>query len=171
MPARLATWKPEPPTQWQRFKKHPARWIAYWLYDRRPLPRLLPVDGNNSVKVVCISDTHLAQPDVPDGDLLLHAGDLTNPGSFLELQEQLDWLGSLPHSHKVVIAGNHDRLLDAEFIDKHPDKICETEGAARQDLNWHDVVYLENSTTTIGFAKGRTLNIYGSPQTPDSRTL
>ena len=34
------------------------------------------------IRVVCLSDTHtLEWPDVPDGDLLIHAGDLANDGS------------------------------------------------------------------------------------------
>ncbi|EGX96671.1 phosphoesterase [Cordyceps militaris CM01] len=51
-------------------------------------------------------------PNVPDGDLLLHAGNLTVGGSFAKLQAQLDWLNTLPHRQKVVIAGNHDVLLE-----------------------------------------------------------
>jgi predicted phosphodiesterase len=45
-----------------------------------------------SVKVVCISDTHNEQPLVPLGDILIHAGDLTVNGTFSELQAQLPWL-------------------------------------------------------------------------------
>lgn len=53
---------------------------------------------------------------MPDGDVLLHAGDITDKGTFEELQAQLDWLKSLPHMHKIVIDGNHDRLIDAEYV-------------------------------------------------------
>ena len=61
------------------------------------------------IRVVCLSDTHDQVPsEVPDGDLLIHAGDLTNPGTAASIQKQLDWLASLPHPHKIVVAGNHD---------------------------------------------------------------
>ena len=59
-------------------------------------------------RIVCISDTHCAEIDVPDGDILLHAGDLTYMGKPDELRVVMDWLSSLPHKHKIFIAGNHD---------------------------------------------------------------
>ena len=79
--------------------------LATKLYSMRA-----PVQSTNTqsrpINVVCISDTHNQQPDLPDGDLLLHAGDLTQDGSFDELQAQLDWLNGQRHRCKVVIAGN-----------------------------------------------------------------
>jgi predicted phosphohydrolase len=45
---------------------------------------------------------------VPDGGVLIHAGDLTAHGTLEELQALNHWLGTLPHRHKLVIAGNHD---------------------------------------------------------------
>ena len=129
------------------------------------------------IKVVCISDTHCSNPDVPDGDLLIHTGDMTNNGTFDELQALLDWLKTLPHKHKVVIAGNHDDLLDTAFVSDRPqlemgphDKVP---GRTRADLDWGDIVYLENSIATITFdsvadkmGPTRSLKIFGSPLTP-----
>lgn len=62
------------------------------------------------MRIVCLSDTHSlhARVRVPEGDLLLHAGDLTGHTDWPALEEVGDWLRSLPHRHKVVIAGNHD---------------------------------------------------------------
>ncbi|KAG9191862.1 hypothetical protein G6011_10596 [Alternaria panax] len=78
-----------------------------------------------SVKLVCISDTHNEQPhDIPLGDILIHAGDMTVNGSFKEIQDQLDWLSALPHQHKTVIAGNHDLLLDQSFFRRNPRLAC-----------------------------------------------
>lgn len=64
-------------------------------------------------RVVCISDTHLAhlpptRIDVPDGDILVHAGDATYRGTRPEVEEFAEWFGSLPHKHKVFVPGNHD---------------------------------------------------------------
>lgn len=101
------------------------------------------------MRMVCISDTQTTIPTVPDGDLLTHAGDLSNDGTFDEIQTQLSWLASLPHRHKIVIGGNHDRLLDAEFVRDHPERISEGPGTARADLSWHDIVYLENSSVEL----------------------
>ncbi|MEQ1503619.1 MAG: metallophosphatase domain-containing protein [Myxococcota bacterium] len=62
------------------------------------------------MRVVCLSDVHsrFAGLVVPDGDLLVVAGDLTRRGTREEIGAFDDWLATLPHPHKVVIAGNHD---------------------------------------------------------------
>lgn len=56
------------------------------------------------MKVVCISDTHGKEPEEPYGDLLIHAGELTEKGTYDQLQEQLKWLQNLPHKHKIIVA-------------------------------------------------------------------
>jgi len=33
-------------------------------------------------------------------------------GTVEEIQKQIDWLASLPHREKIVIAGNHDSYFD-----------------------------------------------------------
>ncbi|RMD39364.1 hypothetical protein DV735_g5756, partial [Chaetothyriales sp. CBS 134920] len=171
MAAPLATWKPPQPSVWQQFRREPAAFLARWLHRCRPrLSISPPAEASNPITVVCISDTHQSQPTVPDGDLLLHAGDLSNYGSFEELQAQLDWLASLPHRHKVLIAGNHDRLLDPEYVARFPDRICETEGRSRADLDWHDLVYLNCTSRTLEFGHRR-VNIFGSPWTPQFGTF
>lgn len=161
-------------TPWQRFRREPSRCLAKWLYQRRPHPSHTGHDPQPdrppAVSIVCISDTHNACPAVPDGDMLLHAGDLTSKGSFAELQSQLDWLNSLPHRHKVVIGGNHDLLLDPAFVSRFPDRIYEGEGTARSDLDWGGIVYLNNSTARLEFGPdnghcSRSLTVYGSPWT------
>ena len=78
-------------------------------------PPHLPSSSSTTrpIRVVCISDTHtLEWPDIPDGDLLIHAGDLCNDGSVREIQGTVNWLKTLPHRHKIVIAGNHDSYFD-----------------------------------------------------------
>ena len=96
---------------------------------------------------------------------MIHAGDLSQNGSFQEIQDQLSWLHSQPHKYKVVIAGNHDLLLDLAFVDQFPQRILERRGTARNDLNWHDIIYLQDDSIKLEFGGGRLLNIYGSPWT------
>ncbi len=69
-------------------------------------------------KIVCISDTHNYHHDVdvPDGDVLIHAGDFTLAGSIGEVVEFNDWLGTLDHPYKIIVAGNHDRCLGESGI-------------------------------------------------------
>ena len=52
---------------------------------------------------------------MPKGDVLLHAGDLTNTGLAFEFEGFLDWFSSFSHPYKIFIAGNHDVTLDENF--------------------------------------------------------
>lgn len=60
------------------------------------------------MKLVCISDTHGKhdQVEVPDGDVLIHAGDWTHFGQGWE--EFAEWFYQLPHNDKIIIRGNHE---------------------------------------------------------------
>lgn len=68
------------------------------------------------MKLVAISDTHGHHDSltVPDGDVLIHAGDFTKHGTLAELDAFNTWLDTLPHTHKIVVAGNHEHALDSE---------------------------------------------------------
>ncbi len=104
------------------------------------------------MRVVCVSDTHgrTAGLAVPDGDLLLHAGDLTARGSRGEVEAAARWLASLPHPAKVVVAGNHDWLFRSE------------PAAARALLAAvPGLTYLEDETATVAG-----LRVHGSPWQP-----
>ncbi|KKN31472.1 hypothetical protein LCGC14_0823450 [marine sediment metagenome] len=102
-------------------------------------------------KIVCISDTHgeFRGLVVPDGDILVHAGDITTYGQPAELVDFNLWLTGLPHQDKVVIAGNHDAALanqPAEF--------------GRRVLT--AAHYLQDSEVQV-----QDVRIYGSPWTPE----
>jgi predicted phosphodiesterase len=66
-------------------------------------------------RFVCISDTHNASPSgafkLPKGDVLIHAGDLTNQGSYSELQKTIKWMEEADFEAKIVIAGMLKKLL------------------------------------------------------------
>lgn len=69
------------------------------------------------MKIVCMSDTHwqLAYvKNVPDGDVLIHAGDFLGRGTHIELINFNNWLGEQPHKHKIVVAGNHDWVCEQD---------------------------------------------------------
>eukprot|EP01127_Copromyxa_protea_P000036 TRINITY_DN10031_c0_g1_i2.p1 TRINITY_DN10031_c0_g1~~TRINITY_DN10031_c0_g1_i2.p1 ORF type:complete len:208 (-),score=23.22 TRINITY_DN10031_c0_g1_i2:129-752(-) len=70
-------------------------------------PRTWPQRG---LKVVCISDTHNCHRNltIPEGDILVHAGDWSYFGKEEHTIDFNDWLGSLPHKHKIVVNGNHE---------------------------------------------------------------
>lgn len=74
---------------------------------------------NDKARIVCISDTHSMTSHmakgVPDGDVLIHAGDFTRCGHMSEVRQFNKWLGTLPHKHKIVIAGNHEISFDPDI--------------------------------------------------------
>ena len=147
--------RPEP-AEWQKFIASPLPYLARLLYRiRQNLSQTNHHHPANGVKVVCISDTHNTKPIVPHGDLLVHAGDLTQAGSVQEVREAVDWLQSLSHPHNVVVAGNHDICLDSE---------------ERAKVRWGDIVYLQDELSDIRFSNGRVLRVFGSPWTPTPGT-
>ncbi|KAK8102190.1 phosphoesterase [Apiospora sp. TS-2023a] len=139
-------------------------------------------DEENSVSIVCISDTHNANTrcdPLPDGDVLIHAGDLTQGGSLAELQAAVAWLRAQPHRHKIVVAGNHDLLLDPDCDYNHPHpKLVgdDVDGRARRRrqrdeerarIDWGDIHYLCDSSVSITLeGEKRRLKVYGSPRSP-----
>lgn len=105
------------------------------------------------MKIVCISDTHCAlrKIKIPEGDILIHAGDFTYKGSIEEIESELDALAEIRVNFKeaIIIFGNHDRLGEQNpFVVQ---KLCED----------RDILYLNDNEV---FVEG--LRIYGSPYSP-----
>jgi len=101
------------------------------------------------MRLVCISDTHSMhrQVVVPDGDVLIHAGDCLGVGTLEELEDLDNWFSEQPHRHKILIAGNHDWCLQDEPAD--------AEALIR------NAVYLRDRSIDI-----EGLKFWGSPWTP-----
>ncbi len=59
----------------------------------------------------CIADTHGNFPKLEGGDLLIVAGDLTANDQSIQYDQFNQWLLKQQYNFKVVIAGNHDNLL------------------------------------------------------------
>ncbi|KAI9820349.1 MAG: hypothetical protein M1827_005971 [Pycnora praestabilis] len=156
------TSKWNPPGTMDSFLSSPLKFLVRHLYALFLLlqgpPYHIPVH-KKPIRVVCISDTHCKTGLVPDGDLLIHAGDLTEAGTVQQIQAQIDWLQSLPHAEKIVIAGNHDAYFDPASRSRSD------EGRM---LSWGEIQYLQNSSVTLVFPEhnNRHLNIYGAPQIP-----
>lgn len=103
-------------------------------------------------RIVCIADTHgwgyRAQLKVPEGDVLVHAGDLTSRGLTYEVEEELNWFSRLPHRCKIFIAGNHDWLF-------------EQKPRTAREMIPASVTYLEDSGCEVAG-----LRFWGSPVQP-----
>lgn len=69
------------------------------------------------MRIVCISDTHNKHKDIviPEGDVLIHAGDFTNRGTYKEFCIFVNWLSEIKHNYKKIflIAGNHDFIMES----------------------------------------------------------
>ena len=174
----------DPPTLLDSILDSPIQYFIshmymFFLLLRRPLPRFFPfsilhqlfpsfaspagpsssVLGRPPIRIVCISDTHDQTVPLPAGDLLIHAGDLTNDGTAASIQAQLDWLSAQPHRHKIAICGNHDSWFDVASR-----RVEDKESGARPDLK--GVIYLERSSVELEFDGRRKLKVYGAPDIP-----
>lgn len=103
-------------------------------------------------RIVMISDTHCKHRQLdplPEGDILIHAGDFTMNGKVWKVESFLRWFDAQPHRHKIFIAGNHDWLFQRD------------PGLAQKLVNETDSVdYLQDS-----FVEREGLKIWGSPWT------
>lgn len=74
-------------------------------------------DLKSGMRLVILSDTHGLHgfiDAVPDGDILIHAGDMTARGTLEDLEEFLGWFAALPHQNKLLVAGNHDWMFERQ---------------------------------------------------------
>ncbi|KAH9897222.1 calcineurin-like phosphoesterase [Xylariomycetidae sp. FL2044] len=157
------------PKKWERptlvdwFLDSPLQGLIYHLYLLILYLRSYHLRAPNhrqAIKVVCISDTHESIIEsVPDGDLLIHCGDLTNDGTAASIQQQIDWLASLPHRHKVLVCGNHDSWFDINAR-------READALGHRSVDLKGIIYLEHKSVTLSFKDGRKLNIWGAPDVP-----
>ena len=107
------------------------------------------------MRIIAISDTHCRHEDVvlpeyKEGDILVHAGDITGRGETHVVYAFAYWLQSLPYKHKIVIAGNHDFCFENSNA-----KLCE------MFLKERGITYLHDSEIVIEGIK-----FYGSPYQP-----
>lgn len=102
------------------------------------------------MRIVCISDTHDFHNEVviPQGDILIHAGDCTGWGRMDQFKDFVDWFSGIHYKYKIFIAGNHDWCL---FRSK--------EECTKLMTN---IIYLEDESIEI-----EGLKIYGTPWQPE----
>lgn len=102
------------------------------------------------LRIICLSDTHNCNEQiiVPEGDILIHAGDATNRGTMEEIIFFNQWFANFSHKYKIFVAGNHDWLF-------------ETNNLRARSLLDDSIIYLQDSSVEI-----EGLKIYGSPWQP-----
>ena len=120
------------------------------------------------MKLVCISDTHNQHNkmgSLPEGDVLIHAGDWTGTGTEKQIISFIRWFSGQPHKHKILIAGNHELTIDTDFYNYawsafHKNKLPHHH-IKDYVLREEGITYLENSEVIIEGVK-----FYGSPCQP-----
>ncbi|KAI6116921.1 Metallo-dependent phosphatase-like protein [Pisolithus croceorrhizus] len=144
-----------------------------------------PHPGAGWTRFVCISDTHSGIFRLPPGDVLLHAGDLSSYGALPQLTRTVDWLKSLKHPVKIMIAGNHDLCLDENWA--RPDygfrpevnyiltdratvltasQLIQYARTTVRSLASAGLYYLEHEPLHFTAPSGKVWKVYGSPAAP-----
>lgn len=126
------------------------------------------------MKLVLISDTHNQHNAItlPEGDILVHAGDATMIGTHDELESFITWFAKQPHKHKIFVPGNHDWGMEDDlgvyskfFINRGLHRKMEHLDHVRESIKLHmknnNIIYLNNESITI-----EGINIYGSADQP-----
>jgi 3',5'-cyclic AMP phosphodiesterase CpdA len=135
--------------------------------------------GTVTTRLLILSDTHTAPPfpstdtshayrqPLPRADILLHAGDLTMGGQLSEYARMISFLAAAPAELKLVIAGNHDITLDAEYYEKGWQRgRGGKEDVAEAKKMWTGeaakaagIVYLEEGTRTFRLRNGANFTV------------
>jgi len=129
-------------------------------------------------RVMVVSDTHEHSFDgttMPQVDVLIHTGDLTNFGELDSLRQSVKMMGTIKAELKLVIAGNHDISLDKtrrvenmseeEYAKYHEAALEIMTGPLAKEAG---VTYLEEGTHTFTLNNGAKFTVYASPYTPGS---
>lgn len=118
--------------------------------------KLLYLRKSFSMTITTISDTHNKHNLIPKeflsgGDVIIHAGDMSSRGMEYEIDSFLNWYETLPYTHKILIAGNHDFFFENASKYIIEDKL----------KKYPNITYLNDSGVDIEGIK-----IWGSPVQP-----
>lgn len=104
------------------------------------------------MKILFISDTHGQHrklKNLPEADMLIHAGDISKRGEDYEVEDFIKWFSVQNFQYKIFIAGNHDFYFENETITRI------------QKMLPANSYYLCDTGITI-----EGINFWGSPITP-----
>ncbi|KAH7829943.1 putative metallophosphoesterase domain-containing protein 1 [Monocercomonoides exilis] len=150
---------------WNAVKDH--------IIDIQPIPLIVREPSktpkpNGYMRFVCMSDTHGEHDKIvdklPEGDILLFAGDFTHVGKKKEIDSFCEFLKKLKFRHKIVIAGNHDIPFDKSFyllnFFRFGHLLPVSTSTVKEELK-KCCIYLEDEYIEINGIK-----IFGSPYQP-----
>lgn len=126
------------------------------------------------MRIVCISDTHSLHDNMlhllPKGDVLIHAGDLSNKGGERDVTNFVHWFQNIKgFDTKIFIAGNHDFCFERINEPHHKGDFDWLNNLMNiENLSQSDVTYLEDNFITIESPEfSRPIKIYGTPWQPE----
>ncbi|TVY41100.1 Metallophosphoesterase domain-containing protein [Lachnellula occidentalis] len=137
-----------------------------------------------STRFLVISDTHDFKYNEESGpfrgstdkvDVVLHCGDLTQVGGSSEYKRALKMLASIPAELRLVIAGNHDLSLDADYwktVDADEQEGEKEDHAEAVDIMTGNlakaagVTYLTEGVHNFTLKSGARFTVYASPYQP-----
>lgn len=139
--------------------------VLIWTFIKRILGL------TEKIKIVCISDTHgnnIYNMNIPDGDILIHTGDMTKFGSYKEICDFNYQISKLPHKYKIVVAGNHDIILDDDYYFENLLMLTKTfnRHAREPKRMLNNCIYLHDESIELFGYK-----FYGSPYQPSFRNM
>ncbi len=107
------------------------------------------------MRITTISDTHTKHMELngylPGGDILIHAGDISNRGSNIDIEDFCEWFDSIDnYNTKIFIAGNHDFGFE-----NRPEEV------SKIVKSYKSIHYLEDNWISIDGIK-----VWGSPWQP-----
>lgn len=125
------------------------------------------------MRLVCISDTHSMHREMlhelPEGDMLIHSGDISNKGGERDVTDFIHWLeGIKGFESKIFISGNHDFCFERISLPHHKKEYDWLRHLiAPENLSQSDIVYLEDESFTIEDPEfSRPIKFYGTPWQP-----
>ena len=99
------------------------------------------------MKILHLSDTHGLHhriKEMPEADVIVHSGDISNNGTEEEVLDFLNWYIELPYPHKIFVTGNHDLCLwDAEGIEDLPSNLhfLQDSGVEIDGVRFYGIAY------------------------------
>lgn len=111
------------------------------------------------MRITFISDTHglHGKLDLPGGDLIIHAGDISSMGYEHELHRFCKWFSKVDYDNAIFIAGNHELGIEDNSVN------------SMNIINSYDCIdYLQDDLLILGEDDYTSrIKIYGTPWQPE----
>lgn len=113
----------------------------------------------------CISDLHGHYPQLEGGDLLIVAGDLTDVQREAAFVDFFSWISKTPYKKRIVIAGNHDTMIEDGTIPMNVISDFEYLCDSGTEFEWFETEDTKWGPRHLEGNRSLKLKIWGSPWT------